>query len=110
MGPWQILIPKLETICVYGKAMTPWLWKQLVDSLSGPCPEGQKDEFWEAVLWLAMNNLSIKLCPAELKLELPSGLVSTARTPREQLVKYGDQAAVLTLWLASCISHAVANT
>lgn len=97
-------------ICVYEKTMTPWLWKQLVDSLSVPCPVGQKDEFWEAVLWLAMNNLAIKLCPGELKLELPSGLVSTARAPREQLVKHGGQAAVLTLWLASWLSHAVANT
>lgn len=90
--------------------MTPWLWKQLVDSLSRPCPVDQKDEFWEAVLWLAMNNLSIKFCPAELKLELPSVLVSTARAPREQLVKHGDQNSLLTLLVASCISHAVANT
>ena len=54
---------------------------------------GQKDEFWEAVLWLAMNNLSMKICPAELKVELPSELASTARAPREQLVKHGDQSS-----------------
>lgn len=54
---------------------------------------GQKDEFWEAVLWLAMSNLYMKLCPAELKLELPSGLVSTARAPRDQLVKHGHQSS-----------------